>query len=143
MIFCEFCKFFKNTFFRRAPWWLPLASLIQGMYTQLEITRCKWYTFYLMNNMWFNVLLNNWALNYYSVSSSNLENKGSVWKEHKRAHFRDKWFLLHLKKGSVRRTSTRFLDYCLFFKSDQPNEESSKQPTGRCSKNCVLWLKLY
>ena len=28
-----------------------------------------------------------------------------------------------------------------FFQSDQSNKESSKQPTRRCSKNCVRYLR--
>ena len=46
--------------------------------------------------MWFNMLLNNSACINLQFSSFNPENKESVWKEQKWAHFRDKGFLLHL-----------------------------------------------
>ena len=35
------------------------------------------------------------------------------------------------------RTMLFCLDWGLFFQSDQSNEDSSRQSTGRCSKNCA------
>ena len=46
--------------------------------------------------MRFNMLWNNSGLINLQFSSSNPENKESVWKEQKWTHFRDKGFLLHL-----------------------------------------------
>ena len=46
----------------------------------------------------------------------------------------DKRFLFHLKKVGVRRKNAAFFRLVPVF----PKINQMKQPTGRCSKNCLL-----